>query len=177
MQVPSDNFAWIKDDEKENTPAALDVVDDFYVQFRLVDQAMRGNGLGTALFEQLKLDAENHADARNKWPATISTNVLKFGKYKEWYDRKLGFVRPEKFEIVQVTSSADFNLMYVPKQLEGKFRRSKNILAKPCAAPLAKIDGPLFETFCGAQKYRTSRAYLERAAGSMPEEMRNLLGM
>ena len=145
---------------------------------------MRCNGLGTALFEQLKLDAEKHADARKQWPATISTDVLKFGKYQAWYERKLGFVKPERFKIVQGTTNSVFNLMYVPKQLEGKFGRSKNIMAKPSAAPLAKIDGPLFEAFCGAQKYRNSRAYVQEISESMPglaenmpEELRKSLGI
>eukprot|EP00392_Amoebophrya_sp_AT5.2_P016734 g17030.t1 len=142
-------------------PRVLDYVDNFYLQYRLVDAAFRGLGLGTRLLRELQCAVVHHSHTTCARPAVLTTQVLQLIKYRDWYVEKLQFVPPKEYNIVQHVHNSVFNLIWIPEDVrKSTFRKNdqyRRCMARPIKCPLAYFDWACFqEIFVHAHLSRCS---------------------
>ncbi|CAD7947177.1 unnamed protein product [Amoebophrya sp. A120] len=143
--LPPSNGVFFGDDESD--VKALDFVDRYHIDYRLVDADFRHLGLGTKLLQRLRdlvllRCAGLETDRKNSpRPAVVTTKILKFRNHAKWYmnlDRMdMEFELPARYAIGQHPGSEPFNLIWTPVDLKKRLfdAADRTIVASTLSCP------------------------------------------
>eukprot|EP00392_Amoebophrya_sp_AT5.2_P013250 g13366.t1 len=176
MNAPPDDGVWLHvDDAGLPWATALDFVDNYHIDYRLVDKDFRKMGLGKRLLKRLQYDVgcvppTSHVAGTAALavspprPAIVTTWVLKLSRYGEWYRDVLGFHTPKQYGVAQHNGNELFNLLWIPPHVRATYfdtrvsdlhtifppsqtrhARQKRCVAKPPALPVIDFGGEEFD--------------------------------